>query len=168
MSVFIYIFSVIFLVGLFVWHTLRFLWQMEIDDKEYGDVLAIHLAIKDGAKAFLKKEYTTIAIVLVIMAICILTIIGIGDNWKDGAFSMVGFCVGAGCSMLAGFLSMAISVYSNARTTIQVYCCFYKHTPQLCFFLCIFTVADNDKTQIQTFYFIFVFCFVFFLFYETV
>ncbi len=65
-------------------------------------------AIQEGAQAYLKRQYTTIAIVGVIVAV----IVGL----FLGAISAIGFVIGAVLSGVAGFIGMNISVRSNVRT----------------------------------------------------
>jgi K(+)-stimulated pyrophosphate-energized sodium pump len=66
-------------------------------------------AIKQGAKAFLSRQYKTIGIVAVVIAL----ILGFALSWTDA----LAFIVGAVASSLAGFIGMTVSVMSNVRTT---------------------------------------------------
>jgi K(+)-stimulated pyrophosphate-energized sodium pump len=67
----------------------------------------ISAAVREGASAYLKRQYTTIAYVGVVIFIIALVLLG----WK----SAVGFAIGAILSGLAGFLGMNVSVRANVR-----------------------------------------------------
>ncbi len=89
--------------------------------KKVGDM------IYEGAWAFLKRQYSTIGMISIFVAIIIAVIVGVlhgekglessgitafGFAWRTG----VAFLVGAICSGVAGFIGMIIAVKSNCRT----------------------------------------------------
>ncbi len=69
-------------------------------------------AIRDGAMAFLKREYTWVSVFVVVMAILIAALLDWGRPW--GAIAYV---FGAVLSAAAGFVGMRIATAANARTT---------------------------------------------------
>jgi K(+)-stimulated pyrophosphate-energized sodium pump len=65
-------------------------------------------AIQEGASAYLGRQYTTIAIVGVVVAVLVGVFLGLT--------SALGFVIGAVLSGVAGYIGMLISVRANVRT----------------------------------------------------
>jgi K(+)-stimulated pyrophosphate-energized sodium pump len=86
----------------------------------------VNARITEGAWAFIRRQYSTIAIVAIVVAVIIGVVLGklsskeeldtlgvtaLGLGWRTA----VGFLVGAFCSCLSGIVGMWIAVKSNVR-----------------------------------------------------
>ena len=72
--------------------------------------------IFEGAMAFLRRQYRTIAILSVFVAVAIGVIVGYFDeSVNHGVLTGVAFMIGAICSGIAGFIGMYVAVRSNGR-----------------------------------------------------
>jgi len=83
--------------------------------------------IREGADAFVKRQYSTIGLLALVGAVVIFIVITLVETEEVadvpelagmpiGIMTAVAFLVGAICSMLSGIIGMFISVRSNVRT----------------------------------------------------
>jgi K(+)-stimulated pyrophosphate-energized sodium pump len=83
--------------------------------------------IREGADAFVKRQYTTIGLLALVGAVVIGVVIGVVETADVadvpalagppiGIMTAIAFLVGAACSMASGIIGMFISVRSNVRT----------------------------------------------------
>ncbi|MDR2035341.1 MAG: sodium-translocating pyrophosphatase [Coriobacteriales bacterium] len=76
---------------------------------------SIAAAIQEGAMAFLNRQYRTVAIVAVVVAVILLIPGFFGVNGL-GVWTAIGFIIGGVASASAGYIGMRISVKANIRT----------------------------------------------------
>ena len=82
---------------------------------------AISDAIKEGAEAFLRRQYKTIGILAIVVAVLIYILYAVAKGDPDQAWrTTVAFLFGAFCSALAGYIGMYISIRANIRTASAV------------------------------------------------
>ena len=81
-----------------------------IKRKSTGNELMTELSqtIHDGAMVFLKREYSILAIFIIIVFALL--------SWKISLFTAIAFISGACCSMLAGVFGMKAATRANVRT----------------------------------------------------
>ncbi|MGA2876168.1 MAG: sodium-translocating pyrophosphatase [Nitrososphaerales archaeon] len=77
-------------------------------------MMSIATAVRQGANAFLSREYRVIAPIAVIITILIYVFIDL--PLKTGGVTAIGFAIGAGLSATAGYIGMAITVRTSSRT----------------------------------------------------
>ena len=105
-------------------------WDVLRRDKGSADMQRVAAMIYEGAMAFMKRQYRTIAILAIVAAIVISLVLWqlsntdvdgngvidasdkMGVAWRTG----VAFLVGAFCSAIAGIMGMLIAVRANLRT----------------------------------------------------
>ncbi len=108
------------------------IWDVLRRDSGTPEMRDVALMIFEGAMAFLRRQYGTIAALALVTAVIIAVVVGsvsegvkeivagnYGDkvvsHWEEGLLTGIAFFVGATASGLAGFISMFIAVRSNSR-----------------------------------------------------
>ncbi|MHB8288459.1 MAG: sodium-translocating pyrophosphatase [Acidimicrobiales bacterium] len=86
---------------------------------------SIALAIQEGAEAFLRRQFKTILVIVVPLAILVFftatQVVGPHGHIalsfaSSGMFRVIAFLAGAACSGLTGFIGMSLAVRGNVRT----------------------------------------------------
>ena len=76
-------------------------------------MVEIGLAVREGAMAFLSREYK----VLTVFVIAVAALLAWGNASSNTSMVAVSFIIGAFCSGLAGFFGMRVATAANHRTT---------------------------------------------------
>jgi K(+)-stimulated pyrophosphate-energized sodium pump len=94
---------------LFAWWKTRWIYRQDPGNERMQEICG---AIREGAMAFLTREYKVLTVFVIVVA----ALLALGNK---GAVRLVAvaFVVGAFCSAIAGFFGMRVATASNARTT---------------------------------------------------
>jgi len=91
------------------------LWlYLKRQDRGSRKMVEIADAVREGAAAFLSREYRVISPIAVVIAVLILGLVDL-PNGTAGA-TAVGFVLGAVLSAIAGYVGMAVTVRTSSRT----------------------------------------------------
>src|SRR3989304_2636351 len=71
-------------------------------------MVEISKAIQEGSKAYLNRQYKSVAVVAVILFVALWLILG--------RVTAIGFLIGAMASAVAGYIGMNVAVRANSRT----------------------------------------------------
>jgi K(+)-stimulated pyrophosphate-energized sodium pump len=85
-------------------------------DTGTADMRAISDAIREGAEAFLARQYRTIGVIAVVLAVIVF--LGYHASPRTAPLALrtvISFLVGATCSGIAGFTGMYVSIRTNIR-----------------------------------------------------
>ncbi len=109
---------IVFLIGFItVLFAIYLAWDVLRRDLGTDEMQQIWRTIHEGAMAFLRRQYTTIAILAVVVSVLIGLLIGAVENNSNlGVLTGIAFLVGAFASGLSGFIGMYVAVSSNIRT----------------------------------------------------
>ncbi|MBI2876082.1 MAG: sodium-translocating pyrophosphatase [Candidatus Tectomicrobia bacterium] len=117
MSIPVVIFASCFLALAFAAYLARYVLA---GDEGTSQMQEIAQAIREGAEAFMSRQYRTIGLLSLAMAALILGMYGIFGQWEMGWRTSVAFIFGASCSAISGYLGMYISIRANLRTASAV------------------------------------------------
>jgi K(+)-stimulated pyrophosphate-energized sodium pump len=85
------------------------IWYVLAQDTGTDQMKEVALAIRQGASAFMNRQYSTIAILAIIVGIAL----GLATHsWRTS----VAFLAGAAASALSGYIGMSVAVISNLRS----------------------------------------------------
>jgi K(+)-stimulated pyrophosphate-energized sodium pump len=88
---------------------------MEAEDGN-EDMRRVAGYIKEGAFAFLKRQYMTLGIVCAALAVIILLAYGFTEGWELGIGIMITYILGSVASSVAGWIGMVLGINANSRT----------------------------------------------------
>ena len=96
------------------------------EDQGNERVRFIGQAVQEGANAFLRREYTFLAIFVVVVVVIIAAFIDYDildkvnlSEERNVPWTAIAYLVGAVGSALAGYIGMSIAVRANTRTTVK-------------------------------------------------
>lgn len=112
--------DVIYLVILISLLALGFAWWLasNVLSKDTGTphMQEIASAIKEGAEAFLKRQYYTIGGLAIVVALLIFGVYAYTGKSDYAIKTAIAFILGAACSAVAGIVGMMVGVRANIRT----------------------------------------------------
>jgi len=89
-------------------------WEIIKAPAEDEGMLKIYEAIREGARAFLTRQYKTISYIAIIITVILYLIFDLGPN-NGIPYISLGFVLGALASLAAGWISMDVATRANVR-----------------------------------------------------
>ncbi len=96
-----------------VWFLIRWI---NAQDKGTPAIQAIGAIIKEGSNAFVRRQYKTIGLITVIVAVALFAIYAAMGQTTIGWQTSFAFLLGAASSAVAGIVGMAMSTIANVRS----------------------------------------------------
>jgi K(+)-stimulated pyrophosphate-energized sodium pump len=87
-------------------------WIVKRADTGPPEMMVIYEAIREGANAYLKRQYKTITYISIIIAV----LLYLGLDMPGLPNSSFSFAIGVGLSLFAGYIGMYVSTLANVRT----------------------------------------------------
>lgn len=94
--------------GIGIIYALFLIWRVLKKSPGNKKMISIAAAIQEGAEAYLNRQYRTVAMIAVVLAVILYFALGL--------HTAIGFLVGAIFSALAGYIGMNVAVRANSRT----------------------------------------------------
>jgi K(+)-stimulated pyrophosphate-energized sodium pump len=112
------IFGVSLVALLFAWYLVR---EVLAAPEGTEKMKEIARAIQEGAKAYLNRQYRTLAVFLAVLAVVLFFVLPVPKNAEHSALSIrfgrsIAFLLGALASMVTGYVGMWLAVRANVRT----------------------------------------------------
>ena len=111
----------VYLAVLFGLFGLVIAWKLfeSVDDEPAGNekMTEIADAINEGVMIFLAREYKILGYFMAAIFLLLLILITVQSGFWMGLWTAVSYAVGAGCSMLAGYLGVNAATTSGVRTS---------------------------------------------------
>jgi K(+)-stimulated pyrophosphate-energized sodium pump len=103
---------------LFAWYLVR---EVLAAPEGTPKMKEIAQAIQEGAKAYLSRQFRTLAIFLAVLTVALFFVLPVPANAEHSAFSLrfgrsIAFILGAGFSAITGYVGMWLAVRANVRT----------------------------------------------------
>ncbi len=91
-------------------------WDVLRQPKGDAEMQRIAAAVEEGAKAFMRRQYTTIALLAVVIALLFAAALGLARGVEEGLRTAGAFGLGATFSAISGYVGLHVSIRANSRS----------------------------------------------------